>query len=485
MLEELDRDEAPVGAPNDLQSFWQPFTPNRQFKAHPRLVVSAKGMHYRSHDGRDILDSSAGLWCANLGHCHPKVVEAVQHGIARLDFAPTFQFGHNKVFELASRVAHEMPGDLNRVFFTNSGSEAVDTALKIAIAYHRARGEGQRYRLIGRERAYHGVGFGGISVGGMVANRRTFGPMLPGVDHLRHTLDLERNAFARGQPQHGKELADDLERLCALHDPSTIAAVIVEPVAGSIGVYPPPVGYLERLREISEKHGILLIFDEVITAWGRLGYASAAERFGILPDMITMAKGLTSAHVPMGAVVCRDGIYEAFMKGPEHVIELFHGYTYSGHPLAAVAGLATLEAYREDGIFERVRELEPYFEELIARLPRSARCPGYPQPRSDGRDRAGAACRPAGQARLRADDRVLRARADGPDGRGHVRILAALDRDPGGHRPDLRHRQRGDPGQGVAGASRGLPRARPCSLQAFRLHCRRNAGQPGVIPWAS
>jgi beta-alanine--pyruvate transaminase len=364
MLEELDRGVG-TGAPNDLESFWQPFTPNRQFKAHPRLVVSAKGMHYRSHDGRDILDSSAGLWCSNLGHCHPKVVEAVQHGIATLDFAPNFQFGHNKVFELASRVAHEMPADLNRVFFTNSGSEAVDTALKIAIAYHRARGEGQRYRLIGRERAYHGVGFGGISVGGMVANRRTYGPMLPGVDHLRHTLDLERNAFARGQPPHGKELADDLERLCALHDPSTIAAVIVEPVAGSVGVYPPPVGYLERLREISEKHGILLIFDEVITAWGRLGHGSAAERFGIVPDMITMAKGLTSAHVPMGAVVCRDHIYEAFMKGPEHMIELFHGYTYSGHPLAAVAGLATLEAYREEGIFERVRELEPYFEDAL------------------------------------------------------------------------------------------------------------------------
>ena len=364
MLEELDRGTT-TGAPNDLESFWLPFTPNRQFKSQPRIVVSAKGMHYRSHDGREILDASAGLWCANLGHCHPKVVEAVQNAIATLDFAPTFQFAHSPAFELASRVAHEMPDDLNRVFFTNSGSEATDTALKIALAYHRARGEGQRIRLIGRERAYHGVGFGGMSVGGMVANRRTFGPMLPGVDHLRHTLDLERNAFSRGHPQHGKEFADDLERLCALHDPSTIAAVIVEPVAGSIGVYPPPLGYLERLREISDNLGILLIFDEVITAWGRLGYASAAERFGILPDMITMAKGLTSAHVPMGAVVCRDGIYEAFMKGPEHVIELFHGYTYSGHPLAAAAGLATLEAYKEEGVFERVRELEPYFEDAL------------------------------------------------------------------------------------------------------------------------
>ena len=364
MLKELDR-SVTTGAPNDLESLWLPFTPNRQFKQHPRIVVAAKGVHYTSHDGRRILDSSAGLWCANLGHCHPKVVEAVQKGIATLDFAPTFQFGHTPVFELASRVATEMPADLNRVFFCNSGSEAVDTALKIALAYHRARGEGQRTRLIGRERAYHGVGFGGISVGGMVANRRTFGPMLPGVDHLRHTLDLEHNAFSRGQPEWGAHLADDLERLCALHDPSTIAAVIVEPVAGSVGVYPPPKGYLERLRAICDRHGILLIFDEVITAWGRLGYASAAERLGITPDLMTMAKGLTSAHVPMGAVVCRDFIYEAFMKGPEHVIELFHGYTYSGHPLAAVAGLATLEAYKEEGVFERVRENERYFEDAL------------------------------------------------------------------------------------------------------------------------
>jgi beta-alanine--pyruvate transaminase len=364
MLDELDQDVV-TGAPNDLQSLWLPFTPNRQFKQRPRIVVAAKGMHYRSHDGRDILDSSAGLWCANLGHCHPKVVAAVQKGVATLDFAPTFQFAHSPVFELASRVADAMPADLDRVFFCNSGSEATDSALKIALAYHLARGQGQRTRLIGRERAYHGVGFGGMSVGGMVANRRTFGPMLPGVDHLRHTLDLERNAFSRGQPKHGAELADDLERLCQLHDPSTIAAVIVEPVAGSVGVYPPPVGYLERLREICDRHGILLIFDEVITAWGRLGYASAAERMGIVPDMITMAKGLTSAHVPMGAVVCREFIYEAFMKGPEHVIELFHGYTYSGHPVAAAAGIAALEAYKEEGIFERVRENEGLFEDLL------------------------------------------------------------------------------------------------------------------------
>jgi len=363
MLEE--QKDVFTGAPNDLQSLWLPFTPNRQFKKHPRIVVSAKGMHYRSHDGRDILDSSAGLWCANLGHCHPKVVEAVQRGVATLDFAPTFQFGHSPVFELASRVAAEMPADLDRVFFCNSGSEAVDSALKIALAYHQSRGEGHRTRLIGRERAYHGVGFGGISVGGMVANRRTYGPMLPGVDHLRHTLDLEHNAFARGQPEWGAHLADDLERLCQLHDPSTIAAVIVEPVAGSVGVYPPPVGYLERLREICTRHGILLIFDEVITAWGRLGYASAAERMGITPDLMTMAKGLTSAHVPMGAVVVRESIYETFMKGPEHVIELFHGYTYSGHPVAAAAGIASLDTYREENIFARARELEPYFEDAL------------------------------------------------------------------------------------------------------------------------
>ena len=351
--------------PIDLDAFWMPFTANRQFKANPRLLARAEGIYYWTPEGRQVLDGASGLWCVNAGHGRTEITAAVAKQVAEMDYAPPFQMGHPIAFELANALVEISPPGLDRVFFTNSGSEAVDTALKIAIAYHRARGEGQRHRLIGRERAYHGVGFGGISVGGMVANRRTFGPMLPGVDHLRHTLDLERNAFARGQPQHGKELADDLERLCALHDPSTIAAVIVEPVAGSVGVYPPPVGYLERLREISEKHGILLIFDEVITAWGRLGYASAAERFGIVPDMITMAKGLTSAHVPMGAVVCRDGIYEAFMKGPEYMIGLFHGYTYSGHPLAAVAGLATLEAYKEEGIFEQVRELEPYFEDAL------------------------------------------------------------------------------------------------------------------------
>ncbi|MGI9421282.1 MAG: aminotransferase class III-fold pyridoxal phosphate-dependent enzyme, partial [Geminicoccaceae bacterium] len=306
----------------------------------------------------------------NLGHCHPKVVEAVQKAVATLDFAPSFQFSHGQAFELASRIGTLMPDDLNRVFFCNSGSEAVDTALKIALAYHRANGDAGRYRLIGRERGYHGVGFGGIAVGGMVANRRTFGPTLAGVDHLPHTLDLEHNAFSRGQPEWGAHLADDLERIIALHDPSTIAAVIVEPVAGSVGVYPPPKGYLEKLRAICDKHGILLIFDEVITAWGRLGKASAAEYFGITPDLMTNAKGLTSAHVPMGAVIARDFIYDTMMDaggGPnnEHMIELFHGYTYSAHPLAAAAGLATLDAYRDEGVFERVTENAQYFEDAL------------------------------------------------------------------------------------------------------------------------
>ncbi|MGI9452561.1 MAG: aspartate aminotransferase family protein [Geminicoccaceae bacterium] len=369
MVDHLD-DALGGGTPNDLDSFWIPFTPNRQFKANPRIVVSAKGMHYTSHDGRQILDSSSGLWCANLGHCHPRVVEAVQKAVATLDFAPSFQFSHSQAFELASRVGTLMPDDLNRVFFCNSGSEAVDTALKIALAYHRAKGDAGRYRLIGRERGYHGVGFGGIAVGGMVANRRTFGPALAGVDHLRHTLDLEHNAFSRGLPEWGAHLADDLERMVALHDPSTIAAVIVEPVAGSIGVYPPPKGYLERLREICDKHGILLIFDEVITAWGRLGKASASEYFGVTPDLMTNAKGLTAAHVPMGAVIARDYIYDALMDaaggpGTEHMIELFHGYTYSAHPLAAAAGLATIEAYKNEGVFEKVTENTQYFEDAL------------------------------------------------------------------------------------------------------------------------
>jgi beta-alanine--pyruvate transaminase len=351
--------------PEAMDAFWMPFSANRQFKANPRLLASADGMFYRSVDGREILDGTAGLWCCNAGHARPRIVEAVRQQVATLDFAPTFQMGHPLPFALAERLAAIAPTHLNRVFFTNSGSEAVDTALKIAIAYHRARGEGQRTRLIGREKGYHGVGFGGISVGGLPNNRKFFGSLLPGVDHMRHTLDLGRNAFSRGLPQHGAELADDLERLVGLHDASTIAAVIVEPVAGSAGVVLPPVGYLQRLREICDRHGILLIFDEVITGFGRVGKAFAAERFGVMPDMITCAKGLTSGTVPMGAVFVSDAIQQAFMHGPDNLIELFHGYTYSGHPLACAAALATLDTYAEENLFEKAIELESYWADAI------------------------------------------------------------------------------------------------------------------------
>jgi beta-alanine--pyruvate transaminase len=359
-------------APNDLEAFWMPFTANRHFKAHPRLIARAEGMHYTMTDGRRLLDATAGLWCCNAGHASPRIVEAIREQAAELDFAPSFQWGHPKAFELASRLANLFPGDLDHAFFTNSGSESVDTALKIALAYQRAIGQGTRTRLIGRERGYHGVGFGGISVGGMVKNRVFFGALLAGVDHLPHTLDLERNRFSRGQPEHGAELADALERLVALHDASTIAAVIVEPVAGSIGVYPPPAGYLQRLREITERHGILLIFDEVITAYGRLGAGSAAEHFGVVPDLVTTAKGLTSGTVPMGAVMARKHVHDAIVHGPgaggERAIELFHGYTYSAHPLACAAALATLETYKEERLFERARELAPHWEERLHSL---------------------------------------------------------------------------------------------------------------------
>jgi beta-alanine--pyruvate transaminase len=356
-------------APNNLESFWMPFTANRSFKAAPRLYASAKGMYYTTVDGRQVLDGTAGLWCVNAGHCHPKIVQAIQDQAAEMDYAPSFQMGHPKAFELASRVAQLLPGDLDHVFFAaGGGSEAVDSALKIALAYQRQIGQGTRTRLIGRERGYHGTGFGGISVGGMVANRRTFGTMLGGVDHIRHTHDPARNAYSHGLPEHGAELADDLERLVALHDASTIAAVIVEPVAGSTGVLMPPKGYLQRLREICDRHGILLIFDEVITGFGRLGTPFAADFFGVQPDLVTMAKGLTNAAVPAGAVGVRKHIYDAFMTGPEHMIELFHGYTYSAHPLAMAAGLATLDVYREEGLFERVAGLAPYWEQALHSL---------------------------------------------------------------------------------------------------------------------
>lgn len=341
----------------DLDAYWMPFTANRQFKQKPRLLVSAKDMHFRSHDGREILDGTAGLWCCNAGHARPKIVEAVQKQIAELDYAPAFQMGHPKAFELAARLAAMLPPPIDHVFFTNSGSESVDTALKIAIAYHRAKGNGTKVKLIGRERGYHGVGFGGISVGGLSANRKTFGNALGGVDHIRHTHDLSRNAFTRGEPEYGVELADDLERVIALHDASNIAAVIVEPVAGSAGVLLPPKGYLKRLREICTKHDILLIFDEVITGFGRLGAAFAVDYFGVVPDLVTTAKGLTSGVIPMGAVFATRQIYEAFMTGPENMIELFHGYTYSGHPVACAAALATLDTYDEEGLMTRAAEL--------------------------------------------------------------------------------------------------------------------------------
>jgi beta-alanine--pyruvate transaminase len=325
-------------------------------------------MYYTDVQGRQVLDGTAGLWCCNAGHGRKRIVEAVQKQVATLDFAPTFQMGHPLPFVLAERLAALAPDPLNHVFFTNSGSESVDTALKIALAYHRVRGDGQRTRLIGREKGYHGVGFGGISVGGMPNNRKFFGSLLPGVDHLRHTLDLSRNAFSRGLPQHGAELADDLERLVQLHDASTIAAVIVEPIAGSAGVVLPPEGYLQRLRDICTRHGILLIFDEVITGFGRVGKAFAAQRFGVTPDLITTAKGLSNGAIPMGAVFASDAIHDAFMQGPEGAIELFHGYTYSGHPAACAAGLATLDIYRDEGLFERARELAPYFHQAIFSL---------------------------------------------------------------------------------------------------------------------
>src|SRR6202034_2915053 len=332
---------------NDLDAFWLPFTPNRAFKRAPRLITAAKGMNYFTSDGRAVLDGLAGLWCSNAGHNRDSIVAAIQRQAAELDYAPAFQFAHPKSFELASRVAALAPADLDRVFFCNSGSEAVDTALKIALAYQNVRGEAARTRLIGRERGYHGVGFGGISVGGIVNNRKHFGSLLAGVDHLPATYSREHQAFTKGEPEWGAHLADALDAIVALHDASTIAAVIVEPMAGSTGVLPPPKGYLKRLREICDKYGILLIFDEVITGFGRLGAPFAAERYGVQPDMITFAKGVTSGTVPMGGVIARKHIYDAFMQGPEGAIELFHGYTYSGHPLACAAALATLDVYRD------------------------------------------------------------------------------------------------------------------------------------------
>jgi beta-alanine--pyruvate transaminase len=350
----------------NVDAYWMPFTANRDFKKRPRIISGASGHYYTTADGTRLYDTFSGLWTSGLGHCHPKIVEAVQQQVATLDYCIGFQVSSDKAFQLAERVVEMAPAEFSQCFFTNSGSESVDSALKIALAYHRARGEGHRTRLIGREKGYHGVNFGGMSVGGIVPNRKVFSAnLIPGVDHMRHTLDLTRNAFSRGLPEHGAELADDLERLAALHDGSNIAAVIVEPVIGSAGVIPPPVGYLQKLREICDRHGILLIFDEVITAFGRLGKGTAAERFGVTPDLITTAKGLTNGVIPMGAVLVRDHVYKAFMQGPEHMIELFHGYTYSGHPVAAAAGLAALDVYREEGTFEQASALEDTFADLL------------------------------------------------------------------------------------------------------------------------
>ncbi|MES2538207.1 MAG: aspartate aminotransferase family protein [Pseudomonadota bacterium] len=354
----------------NTEHFWMPFTANRQFKSKPRMLVSASGMYYTTDDGRQILDGTAGLWCVNAGHGHPKIVAAIQQQAATMDFAPVFQMGHPKAFEAASALAAIAPEGLNRVFFCNDGSEAVDSALKIALAYHRMRGDAFRTRLIGRERGYHGVGFGGIAVGGIAGNRKHFGPTLAGVDHLRHPLNIAMNAFSRGLPEHGAELADELEqRLLALHDPATVAALIVEPIQGSTGVILPPKGYLQKLRAICDKYGILLIFDEVITGFGRLGAPFAADFFGVVPDMIVCAKGLTNAAVPMGAVIVRQDIHDTFIDAaPDNTIEFFHGYTYTGHPLASAAMLATMEVYKEEQLFERAAASAPYFEDAAHSL---------------------------------------------------------------------------------------------------------------------
>ena len=351
----------------DLSAFWMPFTANRQYKDAPRLLVEASGMYYRTVDGDSVLDGTAGLWCCNLGHAREEITEAVARQLATLDFAPTFQMGHPLPFRLAAALAEFAPPGLDRIFFTNSGSESVDTALKMALAYHRARGEGQRVRLIGREKGYHGVGFGGISVGGLVNNRRTY-LTLPGADHIAHTFDLESNAFSRGLPDHGAEKADEFERLVALHGAETIAAVIVEPVAGSAGVLPPPKGYLERLRALCDRHGILLIFDEVITGFGRLGEPFGAQALGVTPDIMTTAKGITNGALPMGAVFAHRKVHDAIVQGPPAAIEFFHGYTYSGHPVACAAALASLEVYRRDGLFTRVKSLASHWEDGIHAL---------------------------------------------------------------------------------------------------------------------
>ncbi len=428
-----------AGTPNDLSAYWMPFTANRQFKAAPRLLAGASGMYYRTADGREILDGTAGLWCVNAGHCRAEIADAIARQARALDYATAFQMGHPQAFALAARLARLAPGDLDHVFYVNSGSEAVETALKIALAYHHARGETGRVRLVGRERGYHGVNFGGMSVGGIPNNRKQFGPMLPAVDHLPHTHDLARNAFSRGQPAWGAHLADALTDVIARHGADTIAAVIVEPMAGSTGVLVPPQGYLERLRAICDAHGILLIFDEVITGFGRLGAPFAAGRFGVVPDLMTTAKGLTNAAVPMGAVFARKSVHDALMTGPEAAIELFHGYTYSGHPLACAAALATLDIYEKEGLFARARSLEPHFETAVHRLDE---VPGVIDVRNIGLA-AGielqAARGRARRARLRrVPEMPCGRRAHAPGGR-RDRAVAAADRVRGRDRPHGGH----------------------------------------------
>ncbi|MDZ7874254.1 MAG: aspartate aminotransferase family protein [Rhizobium sp.] len=354
--------------PNDLRAFWMPFTANRQYKKEPRLFVGAKDMHYTTHDGRQVLDGTAGLWCVNAGHCRPLITEAIREQAGELDYAPAFQLGHPKAFELANRLIDIAPDNMAHVLYTNSGSESVETALKVALAYQRVKGQGSRTRLIGRERGYHGVNFGGISVGGIVSNRKMFGTLLTGVDHMPHTHLPAKNAFTKGMPEHGGDLADELERIVTLHDASTIAAVIVEPVSGSTGVLIPPKGYLQRLREICTKHGILLIFDEVITGFGRLGAPFASQYFDVKPDIMVTAKGLTNGVIPMGAVFVTAEIHDAFMQGPEHMIEFFHGYTYSGNPIASAAALGTLDTYRDENLLTRAAEIAPYWEEKLHSL---------------------------------------------------------------------------------------------------------------------
>lgn len=354
--------------PDELAAYWMPFTANRAFKRRPRLITSAKGMHYTTDDGRKVIDATSGLFCVNAGHGREEIVAAIHEAASQLDYAPSFQFAHPQAFELANRLVDIAPLGLDHIFFANSGSEAVDTAMKIALAYHRARGEGQRTRFIGRERGYHGVGFGGLSVGGIPANRRDFGVLLPGVDHLRSTYDRGHQAFSVGEPEWGRDLTDELEHLVQLHGASNIAAVIVEPVAGSTGCLPPPKGYLERLRAITKRHGILLILDEVITGFGRLGYTFASERYGLTPDMITLAKGVTNGAAPLAGTLISSDIHEALMTGPEHLPELYHGYTYSAHPLATAAALATLNIYRDEALFERAAELEEPFADLMMEL---------------------------------------------------------------------------------------------------------------------